>query len=110
MANSIQVLNPATGQYYTVLVYCEGNITLQGEDGTTDFYLRVSTSQTDAEGNPIPDQLLTSFGADKFTVAVNNAIHVIMALVAGVGSYSFSSSSSSYSSRSSFSSSSSSHH
>ena len=108
MANSIQVLNPATGQYYTVSVYCEGAITLQGEDGTTGFYLRVSTSQPDAEGNPIPDQLLTSFGTDKFTVAVNNAIHVIMDLVAGVGSYSFSSSSS-HSSRSSLSGSSSHH-
>ena len=109
MANTIQVLNPTTGTYYTVAVSFEGAITLQGESGQPDFYLRVSTSQRDAEGNMIPDQILTSFGTDKFTVAVNQAIHVIMDLVAGVGSYSFSSSSSS-STAVSLSNSSSSHH
>ena len=98
MANSIQVVNPITGKYYTITVTAESSVVLADETGQLSYFMRVATTQKDAEGNTIPDQILTIAGTDKFTVAVNAAIQIIMDKVAGFGIYSFSSSSSSHSS------------
>jgi len=129
MANSIQVINKTNGTYYTVNFYAESAVLKTGETagqtGQPTYYIRVSTSQTNAEGGAIPDQVIfldtampwTDGAGRTFTLLndpeqalglygthVVKAVQAIMWLVEGRGNSSFSeiiSSSSSESSKSS---------
>jgi hypothetical protein len=88
MANTISVLNEATGLYYTITVTVESTILSNSSTGIESYYMKVSTNAKDTEGRAVPDQILTVFGpTDNFTVAVQAAIDEVMNRVAGISPY-----------------------
>ena len=100
---SVTVLQEGTGNTYSINVTLGEGVLNGTGSGSNQYYIRLTTSQRNAEGTPIVDSLITSFSSsDKFNVPINVALTEIMGQT--LGSLLSSSSTSSASSRSSLSS------